>query len=229
MSINRIIGVFLIGLLCATAWIVEATDTRVADAAMKNDKEAVRSLIKQAADINAAQGDGMTALHWAAMNGNLEIAQMLLYAGANVRAATRIGSYTPLFMAAKNGSSPILEALLKAGAGGNEKGTTGIDSPMMAATSGDVESVRILLEHGANPNAKENERGQTALGYAASFNRADAIKMLLKHGANVNLASTVIKPVAAIPKLFDIQNAQAAASAGTATPNAGAQRGQRGG
>ena len=64
-------------------------DVRVANAAMKGDKEAVRSLLKQAADVNAAQGDGMTALHWAAMNGDAEMAQILLYAGANVRAATR--------------------------------------------------------------------------------------------------------------------------------------------
>src|SRR5215467_3917985 len=116
MKIKLALVVFLAGLLCASAWLVAATDTRVAEAAMKSDKETVRSLVKQAVDVNGAQGDGMTGLHWAALDGNLEIAQMLLYACANVKAATRIGSYTPLFMASKNGSSAIVDALLKAGA-----------------------------------------------------------------------------------------------------------------
>src|SRR5262245_65295333 len=80
----------LIGFVYLTALMVAATDTQVADAAMKGNKEAVRSLIKQAADVNAAQGDGMTALHWAALNGDVEIAKMLLYAGANLKAATRL-------------------------------------------------------------------------------------------------------------------------------------------
>src|SRR5215471_2836633 len=120
MKIKLAFAVFLAGLLCASAWLVAATDTRVAEASMKNDKETVRSLIKQAVDVNGAQGDGMTALHWAALNGNLEISQMLLYAGANVKAATRIGSYSPLFMAAKSGTPTIVDALLKAGADANE-------------------------------------------------------------------------------------------------------------
>ena len=66
----------------------------VADAAQLGDRDAVKALLKQAADVNAAQGDGMTALHWAAMKNDAELAQTLLCAGANVRATTRIGSYT---------------------------------------------------------------------------------------------------------------------------------------
>ena len=74
----------------------------VADAAMRGDAR-VRTLLKQGADVNAAQGDGMTALHWAARNGDAELAQMLLYAGANVKATTRLGGYTPLLMASRAG------------------------------------------------------------------------------------------------------------------------------
>ena len=55
-----------------------AAESPVADAAARGDREAVKSLLKQAADVNAAQGDGMTALHWAAMNGDVELAQMLI-------------------------------------------------------------------------------------------------------------------------------------------------------
>ena len=76
----------------------------------------MRALLKQAADVNGAQGDGMTALHWAAMKDDADLAQLLLYAGANVRATTRIGAYTPLVLAAKKGSATVMAPLLKAGA-----------------------------------------------------------------------------------------------------------------
>src|SRR6059036_2156841 len=112
MRITHALVIILIGLVAMTALIVAATDTRVADAAMNRDKQAVIALIKQAADVNAAQGDGMTALHWAALNGDAELAQTLLYAGASVRATTRIGAYTPLILAAKNGGAAVMEPLL---------------------------------------------------------------------------------------------------------------------
>ena len=103
----------LAGVLCATVMMTAAgEDDRVANAAMKGDKEAVRGLLKQAADVNAARADGMTALHWAALNGDVEMTDMLLYAGANVRAATRLGNYTPLFMASKSGAAAVIGALL---------------------------------------------------------------------------------------------------------------------
>src|SRR6266536_6413080 len=88
----------------------------VADAPMQGDREAVRALLKQAADVNGAQGDGMTALHWAAMKNDAELAQTLLYAGANVRAKTRIGDYTPLVLAARSGNAAVMPALIAAGA-----------------------------------------------------------------------------------------------------------------
>src|SRR5260370_977468 len=105
---SKIITVLLIGtvgVLSVSAWILASSgDSRVADAAMKNDLEGVRSLLKQAADANSSQGDGMTALHWAAVNGNAELAQLLIYAGATVKSSTRIGSYTPLYLAAQHGN-----------------------------------------------------------------------------------------------------------------------------
>src|SRR5687768_5605659 len=73
--------------------------SRVADAAMQADAAAVRSLVTAGEDVNAAQGDGMTALHWAVRRGEPEMVRMLLAAGANVRATTRLGNYTPLLLA----------------------------------------------------------------------------------------------------------------------------------
>ena len=148
--------VLLIGILCATGYMVAATDARVAEAAMKNDTDAVRSLIKQAADVNAAQGDGMTALHWAALNGNAELAQLLLVAGANVKATTRIGAYTPLFMAAKNGSSSVVAALLKAGADVQAKTRlNGITPLFMASKNGNAPIIQLLIKAGADPLVAE--------------------------------------------------------------------------
>ena len=87
----------------------------IADAAMAKDAAAVKKLLKEGVDVNAAQGDGMTALHWAALNGDAELASMLLYAGANVGAKTRLGGYTPLHLAAQIGNASVIAPLIAAG------------------------------------------------------------------------------------------------------------------
>src|SRR5215212_2957815 len=112
--------------------------TAVADAAMHGDRDTVRTLLKQAADVNAAQGDGMTALHWAAVNNDADLAQTLLFAGANIKAATRIGAYTPLVLAAREGNATVMDVLLKAGADANSKTANGTTVLMLAAQAGSV-------------------------------------------------------------------------------------------
>jgi ankyrin repeat protein len=189
-------GLCVIAILVVSALAgASAADTRVADAAMIGDRTSVRTLLTQAADVNSAQGDGMTALHWAALKGDAELAQMLVYAGANVRATTRLGSYTPLYMAAKTGSGPVIDVLLKAGADPKAKALAGLTPLHMAATSGNVEAARMLLDKGADPNAKEAESEQTPLSFAAAFNRSDMIKLLAYRGADVNLLTKVRQPV----------------------------------
>src|SRR5262245_10053307 len=189
------LAVFIIATLCTAAIMTaEADDVRVANAAMQGDKEAVRNLLKMAADVNGAQGDGSTALHWAAQRGDAEMAQLLVYAGANVRATTRIGGYTPLFMAAKNGAASVVDVLLKAGSDAQPKAVNGLTPLMMAAISGNREAVRLLVEKGADVNAKEKEHGQTPLMFAAAFDRPDVIKELAAHGANLNAGTEVQQP-----------------------------------
>ena len=94
----------------------------VADAAMNGDIEAVRSLLRSGADVNAAQGDGMTALHWAAQAGDRQLAEILVYAGARLDAGTRIGRYTALHIAAREGRHEVARVLVEAGA--DPKATT---------------------------------------------------------------------------------------------------------
>jgi ankyrin repeat protein len=163
----------------------------VADAAMHRDPEAVRSLLKDAADVNASQADRMTALHWAAMNGDLEMAQMLIYAGANVSAVTRLGAMTPLHLAAKNGQAPVVDALLKAGASATVADAYGTTPLMLASAAGITDGVSALIAHGADVNAKESVRGETALMYAAAYGRTETLKALLAHGADWKPATKV--------------------------------------
>jgi ankyrin repeat protein len=173
-----------------------ASNSPVADAAREGDRERVRSLLEEGADVNTAHGDGMTALHWAAQKGDLEMAEMLLYAGANVKAATRLGAYTPLLLAARDGHAPMLEALLTAGSDVNTASSTGVTPLMEAAASGSSEAVTVLLDRGAEVNAKESARGETALMFAAAYGRTPVVKLLLERGADPKLATTVVDAVA---------------------------------
>ena len=61
-------------LLCAAAPLAGTGDSRIADAAMGGDITAVRALVQQHADVNGAESDGMTALHWAAEHGYADLA-----------------------------------------------------------------------------------------------------------------------------------------------------------
>jgi ankyrin repeat protein len=173
------------------AWLHAAGPAPVADAAMAKDTEAVKALLKQGADVNAAQGDGMTALHWAAREGDLEMTQMLLFAGANVKATTRLGGYTPLMMAAAQGSADVVKALVAGGSDVKAANTMGTTPLMLAARSGNPQSVTTLVENGAEIEAREKTFGETPLMFAVSANRVDAVKALIKAGADLKATSHV--------------------------------------
>jgi ankyrin repeat protein len=184
------LGIGFVMAVALGAWL-QAASAPVADAAMARDREAVKTLLKNGADVNAAQGDGMTALHWAARNGDTELTQMLLFAGANVKATTRLGGYTPLMMAAEQGHATVIAALLSGGADAKAANALGTTSLMLAAASGNSQAVTTLVENGAEIEAKEKTFGQTPLMFAASNNRIEAIQALVKAGANVKATSKV--------------------------------------
>ena len=169
-----------------------AQGARVADAAMHGDAAAVRTLIAARMNVNAAQGDGMTGLHWAAERGDLAVTELLLRSGAKLTATSRIGAYTPLHIAAKNGHGMIVLALLKAGADANAATTTGATALHLAATAGDPNAVTALLQNKADPNARESEWGQTPLMFAAAANRGEAISVLLKNRADPKVATKTV-------------------------------------
>ena len=180
-------------LLAATlvASVHAAPSAPIADAAMAKDTATVRKLLKEGVDVNASQGDGMTALHWAALNGDAELASMLLYAGANVGAKTRIGGYTPLHLAAQIGNANVIAPLIAAGAPVSAATTTGATALMQASHAGSTEAVRMLIENGADPNVKELANGQTALMFAAAADRVEVVKLLLARGADIAITSRV--------------------------------------
>jgi ankyrin repeat protein len=223
-----------IGAFCLSALLHAAAPASLVDAAMQGNRDAVRTMLKQGADVNTAQGDGMTALHWAAQKGDVELAKTLLYAGANVKAATRVGGYTPLLIAAKNGNAPMIETLTTGGADANSATMNGTTALMFAAQAGNADAVTALLAHGADVNAKEKVKGETAIMIAAAYGRADVIRVLTAKGADLKV-TTKVMDLAAFNKeeqerfaQFQQQQAQAAARGGRGAPAPEPNRGGRG-
>ena len=182
------------GVLCLTAltWVWAAIDAPVADAAMRQDTDAVRALLASGADVNAAQGDGMTGLHWAARLGATEIVRLLLDAGADRGMTTRLGDHTPLHVASRAGQPSTVSVLLDAGADPNARTTTGATPLHFAATAGNVDTLTTLIDHGADPSAREPVWGQTPLMFAAAADRGHALAVLLARGADPAVTGRVV-------------------------------------
>ena len=164
----------------------------VADAAMRRDAASVRTLVRAGGDVNGAQGDGMTALHWAATYGDPELTEVLLYAGANVKATSRLGRFTPLHVASQGGFAVVVKALLDRGADVNAATTTGATALMLAAQAGNGAAVAALLDAKADVNAAEQANGQTPLMFAAAYDRAEVVALLLDRGAKAGATSKVV-------------------------------------
>jgi ankyrin repeat protein len=180
------------GCLLSVSAFAAAAGSDVADAAMKKNSEALRSLIAKKADVNVPQADGTTAMHWIARWDDLADADLLIRAGADVKVANREGA-TPMFLATQNGSAPMIEKLLKAGAGVNAPilahGETAL---MMASRTGSVDAVKLLLDRGADVNAKDTLRGTTASMWAAEQGHANILQLLADHGADLKAQSAVL-------------------------------------
>lgn len=170
--------------------------TAIADVAMRGDAAALQAIVKHGVNVNTAQGDGMTALHWTALNGDAASTALLLSAGAKVDLVTRLGGYTPLHLAASRGHAAVVARLLDAGSAAAAVTGTGVQPLHLAAQSGSADAVTLLLGRGADVNAQDRTHGRTPLVFAASQNRLDVMKVLIAKGADITRPTQVIDYVA---------------------------------
>jgi ankyrin repeat protein len=173
---------------------VGGAEMNLIDAVKAGNREAVTALLKApagAAAVNTAEADGTTALHWAVQSDQVDIARLLVAAGANANAANRYG-LTPLSLAADNANAVMVKLLLDAGADAKARLRQGETILMAAARTGNPESVALLLSHGADVQAREQTLGENALMWAAAENHPDVVKLLLDRGAEVDGRSSDI-------------------------------------
>lgn len=196
----------------------------LSEAVRHGDEATVKALLRQRIiNVDAAEGDGSTPLHWAAYGDNLTLTRLLLEAGADVNATTRLRAETPLHLAAQTGDPALVKLLLKHGADPRQATAVGTTPLMLAAAAGSAATVDLLVAAGAQVNAREQAREQTALMFAASLNRADAITALIGHGADPNLVSK-LGPATRYerPQRRPAGNAAATSNAATPASNAAA-------
>lgn len=160
-------------------------DSPLADAIKAGDRDTALKMIRNGADVNAAQGDGTTPLHWAVHKVDHELTKTLLSRGARPD-ATNIFGAAPLAEAVKIADAAMVKMLLKSGANVEAPNQDGQTALMLAARTGEVPVAELLLEHGADVNAKERWRGQTALMWAAAENRPEMTALLISKGARVD-------------------------------------------
>lgn len=172
-------------------------ESPVADAAERGDAEEVRALLRQGADANAPQADGLTALHWAALNDDVEIIEVLVYAGATLEPLTRVGAYTPLHLAARQGRADAVAALLEAGARPDRLTDTGVAALHFAAEANSAEAIEALLRAGADVDARDGFALRTPLMFAAVRNAGAALEALIDGGADLS-ATTRVKDYVAV-------------------------------
>ena len=183
-SIGFVFAVLLAGSAAAGA----PADAPLVEAVRAGDPAWLRALVDAGADVDQAEPDGSTPLHWAAWNADVEAVRLLLEAGAVANTGNRYG-VRPLSLACVSGSPGVVAALLDAGANPNTTLTEGETALMTAARSGNVEVVELLLDAGAHVNAQEHWKGQTALMWAAAEGHAAVVPALVRYGADVGARS----------------------------------------
>ena len=190
MRNRRKLASLLVLLLLASAGLqANEPESRLPELARKGDRAAVSRLLQQdGVDVDAAQVDGTTALHWAAYGDDADLAELLLDAGADPDAVNRNGS-TPLALACANASTAVVARLLEAGAD-PLLAPTGEPPILTCSRTGRAAAVRALLAHGAGIDAVDAWRGQTPLMWAAAENHVPIMHLLLEAGAAVDASST---------------------------------------
>ncbi len=164
-------------------------DLGLVEAARNQDQGRIRELLTRKPDVNAREGDGSTALLWAAHWNDVATADLLIRSQADANLANDFGM-TPLSRACTNGNAALVELLLNAGANPNARIATGETPLMTCASTGSVDGVRLLLARGADVNATEPSQHQDALMWAASERHPNVVRLLVEAGANTKAHTT---------------------------------------
>jgi ankyrin repeat protein len=196
VALAKAVGPAILSII-SVVFLAAAERPALIDAAKSGDSATLRALLQQKIDVNSAEADGTTALHWASYRDDLESADLLIRAGAHVNAANDLG-VTPVYTASLNRSAAMVAKLLKAGANPNAPLLLGETPLMIASRSGNPAVVELLLASGANPNAR-GPRGQTALMWAVSNEHPDVVKVLLAHGVDIHAKTDVWSQMMAVP------------------------------
>lgn len=214
-KVETLAGLWVVAFLSIGALAGAAgTDLRLVQAAAEQDRNAVRRLLREKVDVNAARADGATALLWAAHWDDLEMADLLLRAGARVNQGDDHG-VTALARACENTSGAMVQKLLAAGANPNAAQDSGLTPLMTAARTGNVNVVKLLLAHGANINAATNDARATALMWSVSAQHDDVTRVLVEGAANVRASTTKgTTPLMFAAANGDIETAKALIAAG---------------
>ena len=184
MDWRRLIAGLSVLTLVLAGTAIAAEDVTLADAAEEGQAKLVRTLLAEGADVNGAQVDGMTALHWAAYHDDVDTARLLIEAGADANAANRY-DVPALSLVATNGNAAFVQLLLDAGADPNVALLGGETVLMTAARTGSLAAVQALLANGSDPNARERQE-QTALMWAVAEGHLGIVNALLDAGADVH-------------------------------------------
>jgi ankyrin repeat protein len=166
----------------------DGNEARLLELAISGETEAARELIDRNTDVNQAQSDGTTVLHWAVYHNDEDLIRLLLRRGADVTARNDYGA-TPLSQATIIGNPYVIKRLLDADADPNEKGADDQTPIMIIARTDNIEAAEVLLKAGADVNAVEKWRGQTALMWAAAQKQPEMVGFLLEHGADPDAQS----------------------------------------
>src|SRR5499433_1015850 len=169
----------------AAAGTAAAADDTLAGLIQAGHRDAALKRIAAGADVNAAQGDGTTPLHWAVYKIDADLVRALLERGAKPDVINNYGS-SPLAEAVKVANARLVAMLLDAGSNVEVPNQEGQTALMLAARAGSLDVAELLVRHGANVNARETWRGQTALMWAAAAGSAELTRLLIKHKADVN-------------------------------------------
>lgn len=182
---------FALLLLCLWIGPTAVMASALLDAVMAEDLGGVTAALSAGADVNEAGPSQMTALHMAAARGAVDIAELLIKAGAgadvDAEAGAGQGSAHPLHLATQFNHPAVVALLLDHGAKVDVKDSRGDTALLLAAKSGYTGIAEQLLQGGADPLAGDGRYADSAIYIAAMHGYLDLVKLLVSKGVDVNL------------------------------------------